>query len=312
MKGIVAEATEFKRVAVELSDAVANVGVKLNANVVAIKNRVAQLGSQAAFDKLLKALQAAAQSGSASGISTATSDIVYFDRMQQQLASSRTSFLSTYNGLNVRLTTAKSSLTSFAKSQSVDRAVTALQDRQATPIGTELERLKLAAELDSNFYPAAVVDIAKVEPKLFQLERDVAGLQPLAAPAEALENQLKGLTSLSQIAAFKTAIERAESLSTAAEQAMFAEPPDFAKAKQDLEAAAKLAASASQANNGAKATAPQTGSGDAPDYAESVKQLRTRHVQLTTAINRLNLDPKGIEPLEKVVNDIEKLSTEVV
>lgn len=80
----------------------------------------------------------------------------------------------------------------MAKSQSVDRVVMALQDQQAAPIGTEPERLKLAGEADADFYLAAVADIAKVEAKLVQIEKDVAGLQPLAAPAEALEKQLKG------------------------------------------------------------------------------------------------------------------------
>lgn len=310
MKAVIAEATAFKKETLELKDAVDHVGTKLNANVAAITDRVTQLGRQAAFDKLLKALEAAAQAGKASGLRAAANEIVHFDRMLQQLASSRTGFLSTYSGMNGRLTTAKSSLSSLAKSQSVDRAVTALLDQQATPIGAELERLKLAGEADANFYPAAAVDIAKVEPTLVQLEKDVAGLQPLAAPAEALEKQLKGLAAVSQIPAFKTAIERAEALSQAAAQAMLAVPPDFAKAKQDLDAAAKLATGATQASTGASATAPQAGSDGAPDYDESVKQLRTRHSQLASDSNRLALDPKGIEPLEKAVSDIEKLIAE--
>ena len=43
----------------------------------------------------------------------------------------------------------------------------------------------------------------------------------------------------------------------------------------------------------------------------TVKQLRTRHSQLASDTNRLKLDPKGIEPLEKSVSEIEKLNAEV-
>lgn len=60
-------------------------------------------------------------------------------------------------------------------------------------------------------------------------------------------------------------------------------PPGFAKAKADLNAAAKLATGVVQASTGASATTPLTGSDGEPDYTESVKQLRTRHSQLAAA-----------------------------
>ncbi|WP_077036759.1 hypothetical protein [Pelomonas sp. KK5] len=311
MKVIITEAAALKQATGEQKAAIVYVGSQLNAKITLIQGKVTLLGRQAAFDQLLAGLGSAAQAGSAAGLRVATSEIIYFDRMLDTLTTARTTFVNKYTDLTRRLNVVKSGLTTLARSSAVDGAVAVLQEKQSTPIGVELERLNTAGTADPATYLPSTVDVAKPEAQLVQLEADFAKLQPLAAPLLALEQQLKGLDALADVPAFKNVQASVQQLSQSIAQALSASPADFAKAKADLDAASMLASGATRAGAGAVASTPPKGDGGAPDYAQSVSELRKRYADLSLATTQQALDPKGLEPLKTAVDDIEKLSAEL-